>query len=148
MRHRGVASTLCSSVWKPSVTAWGLVTSHPYAVHALERATGRRCDPLEIKNYASNLVKQSGIPYVQNCQLLCNNHQSVIQSQFFVDHSEIQQLLAKELNWKLGNIQDGEEFFAFTFQHQVSILDFKKDSYNIISYTIILILYYFLKHTR
>lgn len=96
-------------------TEWkicGLITSHPYAVRGLEKATGLKCDPILIKAYAGFVITNSNIPYLQNCILDCTVNKSIINTNFFVDHTEINELLTYENNWKLGSINEGEEFLA------------------------------------
>jgi len=91
------------------------VSSHPHAVRALERAKSKSCDPKEISKHAESLITASGITYVQGCPLVLSADCSVINTHFFVDHTEVNELLNKESDWKLGPLNDGEEFFAFVF---------------------------------
>jgi hypothetical protein len=117
MRHRGLATELVAKAWTKDALAWGLMTSHPYAVRALESATQRKCDPQTISIYAKDLVKASGIPYFQKCQISINENHSLIHSEFFIDHTEVNEILASlKSEWRLGTLGEGDEFFAFTFK--------------------------------
>lgn len=57
MRHKGLVTELIAKAWKKDALAWGLMTSHPYAVRALESATRRKCDPRIISLHAKDLIK-------------------------------------------------------------------------------------------
>lgn len=114
-RSHGIAGRLCRLGWASCKNdfACGLVTSHPHAVRALERATVRLCDMDGVKQHAAGLIAASGIPYVQGCTVAdCK-----IDTQFHVDHTEINEFIRQEKNWMLGgkDLPDGKEFFAFTF---------------------------------
>jgi hypothetical protein len=125
-----MATELLSKVWTRNDVAWGLASSHPYAIRTLERVTGRRCDPLLIGKYARELIKSSQIPYFQSCAFsisLATDDQkkSIVHSNFFVDHTEVNRILVKEMEgqnekaWMLGStLEDGDEFFGFTFSEQ------------------------------
>jgi len=115
-RSKGIAKQLLSKTWSPENLAWGLVTSHPHAVRALEAATSRLCIPQIISKYAPVLMKATKIPYIQNCETTITGTQSVIHSEFFVDHSEVNELVKKDEKWSLATLADGDEFFAFTFK--------------------------------
>jgi hypothetical protein len=95
-RSRGIAKSLCKIACKPTDQACGIVSSHPYAVRALERATGRQCSPELINQYAKELIECSRVPYVQGKELRICSRMSSINTQFPVDHSELLTLLEKE----------------------------------------------------
>ena len=118
MRSKGLATEILSKSWTRDNIAWGLVSSHPHAVRALERAVQRICIPQIISKYATDLIKDCEIPYILNCEISITGSQSVIHSKFFVDHNEVNELLKKEKNWGLGKIDEGDEFFAFVFKYQ------------------------------
>ena len=115
-RRQGIASTLCNMAYHPHDLASGLVSSHPFAVRALERARDRRCSPSLISKHAAGLIAASGIPYVQGCPLQLGEERSIIETKFFVDHTEVNNFLAEEEDWQMGPLKDGEEFFAFVFK--------------------------------
>lgn len=115
-RNKGIASTLCRMAWNIQTEfACGLVTSHPHAVRALERATQKRCDPALIQPHAESLIGACGIPYLAGCRLPRPEESCAVNTGFFVDHTEVNLLLANTRGWRLGSLQDGEEFFAVTF---------------------------------
>jgi hypothetical protein len=62
-------------------------------------------------------VAASGIPYVKGKKLIMSGTTAIIDTQFFVDHTEVNDLLGKQEDWKLGPLEDGQEFFAFVFSH-------------------------------
>jgi GNAT superfamily N-acetyltransferase len=125
LRNQGIAKRLCGMVWAADDdVASGLITSHPYAVRALEAATGERCQVATIREHASALIAASGVPYVQKLGLASEG--VTIDTTFFVDHSEINVLVAEEIKrqdgrfpWELGTLPDGHEFFAFTFHRGI-----------------------------
>ena len=119
-RRQGVASKLCRMIWASEhTTVCGLVTSHPYAVKALEKACLLHCDPRRILVNAEELLKQSPVPYVRGRPIVSNEHQSVIGTDFDVDHTDIQKILTESRDsWRLGELADKWEFFAFVFEDQ------------------------------
>lgn len=115
-RSCGVAKKLCRMAWAVErFFAAGLVTSHPHAVRALERATERACSRDKIKDHAAELLHFSGVPYATGRQLRLDNGRCLIDTDFFVDHTEVEQTLAQMIDWRLGPLEDGKEFFAFVF---------------------------------
>ncbi|GLC38903.1 hypothetical protein PLESTM_000794300 [Pleodorina starrii] len=112
-RSHGIGSRLCRIAWSSCTNdfACGLVSSHPHAVRALECATERLCDLDAITEHAAGLIEASDIPYMQNRRVV----QHTVDTQFYVDHTEVNQLIKKQVNWTLGELADGHEFFAFTF---------------------------------
>jgi 2-polyprenyl-3-methyl-5-hydroxy-6-metoxy-1,4-benzoquinol methylase len=128
-RHKDVGKTLLFSIWRfTDHFAWGLISANPYAVRALEKATRRRCLPGRIKKHRDpllNLGKQS-VSYVKFArEIRVNRQESRIDTEFFLDHSSLQEMLSSVISqgnpWQLGNISDGWEWFAFTFQDQPQI---------------------------
>mmetsp|Transcript_7534 Transcript_7534/g.18680 ORF Transcript_7534/g.18680 Transcript_7534/m.18680 type:complete len:243 (-) Transcript_7534:306-1034(-) len=117
-RSRGIASRLCRHSWAIDATfACGLVTSHPHAVRAVERATGRLCNPTISMQHADRMISASGIPYMQSRTVArpASPGGCTIDTGFFVDHTEVNRLISAQPNWHLGDLPEGHEFFAFTF---------------------------------
>jgi hypothetical protein len=115
-RNMGVGRRLCRIAWGAGrFFAAGLVTSHPFAVKALERATERDCNRSLIEEHAADLVRHCNIPYVQGKQLCFEGGKCLVDTQFCVDHSEVEQLRARLSGWRLGPLEDGKEFLAFAF---------------------------------
>lgn len=129
-RKRNVGKTLLFSIWGLSDHfAWGLLTANPYAVRALEKATRRRCDPTRIKKNWKKLstVGRAHVPYVTaGTDIDVRADRSRIHTDFSLDHSDLKQMLAQvttgEKPWRLGPIEEGWEWFAFTFADQEQIL--------------------------
>lgn len=129
-RRQNVGKTLLFSIWGLSDHfAWGLLTANPYAVRALEKATRRRCLPTRIQR-SSRKLHQLGlvhVPYVTDgTELEVRADRSRIRTDFFLDHSELEQMLTRATTdgkpWQLGPLQEGWEWFAFTFSDQDQIL--------------------------
>ncbi|MEZ4394123.1 MAG: bifunctional N-acetyltransferase/class I SAM-dependent methyltransferase [Polyangiales bacterium] len=122
-RHRGVATQLLFTFWGFSDhAAWGLVTTNPYAVRALERITHRRCDLVVIRERLAEIrAAGAGIAYAADRRIDVDASRSVIDTAFFISHDKLPDKLraarASAL-WKLGEIQEGEEWLAFTFRSQ------------------------------
>ncbi|MDR2344810.1 MAG: methyltransferase domain-containing protein [Planctomycetaceae bacterium] len=129
-RNQEVAKNILHSIWGFSDDfAWGLVSSSPYAIRALEKATRRRCDPSIIKKHVNELldVGSDQISYIHRDKkkLLVDCNDSKINTEFLVDHSNIDSMLknvtSDGVDWKLGQLEEGWEWFAFTFREQQPI---------------------------
>jgi hypothetical protein len=111
-----VATTLCRMAQGSGQHfALGLVTCHPYSVRAVEAATGRACDRELTRVHARDLIEHSGIPYVQGCAVQFEGGRCLIDTQFYVDHDEVDAVLRGVSRWGLGPLEEGKEFIAFTF---------------------------------
>lgn len=73
----------------------------------------KRCNPSTIAKYTTELVKASGVPYVQDKELRVGQNESVIATGFHVDHTEVDAIAAGLSNWNLGKLNPGDEYFAF-----------------------------------
>eukprot|EP01133_Synstelium_polycarpum_P011190 gene11190-13037_t len=97
-RRQGVGQLLVFYSLGSHWQAAGLASPNPYAVKALERATRMKANPLEIAEYAKDIL------YYSNAD-------------FHVDHTEVLEIvesLTKSGTWSLGShLPDGFEFFAF-----------------------------------
>ncbi|MDR2755756.1 MAG: methyltransferase domain-containing protein [Planctomycetaceae bacterium] len=128
-RKQDVAKSILYSIWGFSDDfAWGVVSSNPYAVRALEKATRRRCDPSIIKMHEKKLLDIGGnlVSYIHtNIEKSIDNNCSKINTEFFVDHSDIDSMLqnvtSDDVDWKLGQLDEGWEWLAFTFKEQTPI---------------------------
>jgi 2-polyprenyl-3-methyl-5-hydroxy-6-metoxy-1,4-benzoquinol methylase/GNAT superfamily N-acetyltransferase len=122
-RNQDVAKRLLHSLWSFSDGfGWGLVTANPYAVRALEKATRRRCDP-EVIRTNLDALHQFGrwIPYIAGKPVQVGDGESRIDTQFFVDHSQLDRMMenaSQTDRWQMGEIGEGEEWLAFTFGAQ------------------------------
>jgi len=125
-RNIDVAKTLLFSIWGLSNHfAWGLITANPYAIRALEKATRRRCVPARIYKNRKKLfdIGKENLPYVQqDTSLDIGSEKSRINTEFFVDHAQLEKMIqsasSENVPWLLGNIEEGWEWFAFTFNDQ------------------------------
>ena len=129
-RQNGIGKTLLHSIWGFSGDkAWGLATSNPYTVKTLESATFREVHPSTIaKNI--DLVKQLGdlVPFARNKNYNVSNSNSIVNTEFYIDHKRIPKKIenAYKNTWKLGDLPDGYEWLAFTFQDQEPIFSEKQ----------------------
>lgn len=125
-RNIDVAKTLLFSIWGWSNHyAWGVITANPYAVRALEKATRRRCAPVRINRNKKKLheVGKDNLPYVNESTVIdVNRDKSQINTEFFVNHSDLDEMIesasANSTPWVLGCLDEGWEWFAFTFNDQ------------------------------
>ena len=125
-RKQDVGKTLLFSIWGLSDHfAWGLLTANPYAVRALEKATRRRCMPARIQRSRRKLhrIGFAHVPYVtERTDLEVGADRARIRTDFFLDHSRLERMLtnvtADGKPWRLGPLDDGWEWFAFTFADQ------------------------------
>jgi 2-polyprenyl-3-methyl-5-hydroxy-6-metoxy-1,4-benzoquinol methylase len=128
-RHQDVGKALVFSMWGfTDHFAWGVLSANPYAVRALEKATRRRCHPVPIRLHAKQLLElgQKYVPYISLAsEVVATDTESRINTEFFVDHSELEVMLHAVINedhpWMLGPLPEGWEWFAFTFRHQPQI---------------------------
>jgi 2-polyprenyl-3-methyl-5-hydroxy-6-metoxy-1,4-benzoquinol methylase len=127
-RHKDIAKTLLYSIWGFSDdSAWGIISANPYAVRALEKATRRRSDPAKIKQNIQKIMRigKLNVPYMNNnIKHSVTKEVSKINTEFFVDHLNINLMISNvtvEVPWKLGNLEEGWEWLAFTFSDQLPI---------------------------
>lgn len=134
-RHQGVAKRLLFAIWGiSSHYAWGIVTSNPYAVRALERATRRRCSPKEIKS-KKELIKRMAIkhlPYIdEGTEMVIDGARSKVNTRFYVRHNDLQEKIDRVTKggvpWILGSLEEGWEWVAFTFSKQEPMEFTKKE---------------------
>jgi 2-polyprenyl-3-methyl-5-hydroxy-6-metoxy-1,4-benzoquinol methylase len=128
-RQVDVGKTLLFTIWKFSDHfAWGLLSANPYAIRALEKATRRRCQPEFIAEHASELLVlgKKQVHYLETSRgFVINEKESRVNSAFHLDHSELPTMLESATGamkpWVLGSLQEGWEWFAFTFRDQEQI---------------------------
>ncbi len=128
-RQHGIAKNILFSIWGFSNHfAWGIVSANPYAIRALEKATRRRAIPMRIKKNETELrsIGQKNVPFInEDTVFQITGNSSSVNTKFFVDHSDTMQMLknvvTKEVPWNLGDIEEGWEWFAFTFHDQPQI---------------------------
>lgn len=128
-RKQGIGKTLLFSIWQLSDRfAWGVVTSSPYAIRALEKATRRRCDPKRIiKNWKkmANFGVKNVLYIKKNTEFKVTHDTSKCNTDFFVSHhdvaKQIERVTSPSTPWLLGKLDEGWEWFAFTFQDQLQL---------------------------
>jgi 2-polyprenyl-3-methyl-5-hydroxy-6-metoxy-1,4-benzoquinol methylase len=128
-RQKDVGKTLLFSLWRfTDHFAWGILSANPYAIRALEKATRRRCLPVRIQVDTKQLLQlgRRTVPYVKAAKsIVVTTEESRIDTQFFLDHSELAEMLKAVVNdehpWQLGPLPEGWEWFAFTFKNQPQI---------------------------
>lgn len=128
-RKRNVGKTLLFAIWNfTDHFAWGLLTANPYAVRALEKATRRRCQPVRIaKNHKK--LRSFALKYVsyvkEGTVIEVNEKRARANTEFPIDHSTLAGMIASVTSpsapWLMGPIEEGWEWFAFTFQDQEKI---------------------------
>lgn len=125
-RDRGIAKRLLFSIWGLSNDfAWGILSANPYAIRALEKATRRRSIPMRIKKHIRKLMEigSESLPYIkEDTEYIVDGCVSRVNTEFFVDHADIPNMLShvitEGLSWTLGDLPEGWEWIAFTFQDQ------------------------------
>jgi 2-polyprenyl-3-methyl-5-hydroxy-6-metoxy-1,4-benzoquinol methylase len=128
-RRQNVGKSLLFAIWTfTDHFAWGLLTANPYAIRALEKATRRRVQPARIAKNQRKL-KNFAIKYVayvkDSTELQVGKKEARINTEFPLDHSTLKEMLANvttpNVQWLLGPIEEGWEWFAFTFHDQTEI---------------------------
>ncbi len=128
-RKSDVAKNLLYSIWGESKNfAWGIISANPYAIRALEKATRRRSKPLSIKRDYDKIlmISRNYLPYVNNnTEFKVDKNNSSINTQFYVDHKEIPNMLRNVTDsgkpWVLGELEEGWEWLGVTFNRQKQI---------------------------
>lgn len=125
-RRKDIGKNLLFHIWTLSDHfAWGVLSSTPYAIRALEKATRRRCVPKRIKKHMGMLISfgSKNISYVsKDMKVEITDVASSCDTNFFSDHSKVDERINKVSSnstpWLLGPLKEGWEWFAFTFRDQ------------------------------
>lgn len=128
-RQRNVAKILLFSIWRFSNHfAWGIISANPFAIRALEKATRRRCNPERIKKNKIKLINLgiSNVSYLkESTEVEIDREYSRVNTEFFVDHTDLDEMTNSVCTegkpWLLGKLDEGWEWFAFTFNDQEQI---------------------------
>lgn len=132
-RMRSIGKTLLYSIWGFSGdVARGLATSNPYTVKTLESVTFRKANP-EIIYKNLDIIKKIGaeVSFMDNEKpYKVNLQQSIVDTDFYVDHSDIGDKIKKAYDdkWQLGELPEGHEWLAFTFKDQ-ELREFTKNEF-------------------
>lgn len=119
-RRQGVATALLHAIWGFSdFYAWGIVTSSPCTVEALEAATFRRCRASDISRSAPFISKAvlADIPFLKDASWTSDGASSVVRTDFYTDRTS-KSVARQRVESRLGKIAEGEEWLALTFRAQ------------------------------
>lgn len=125
-RKQGIAKRLLQSAWGFSdYSAWGLATANSITIKALESVTWRKVEPTEIIDHLDEIRDLcESLPYSTGAISLDANT-AFINTNFPVErekHLEIDKIYIE----RLGNLPEGQEWLAYTFQNQPIIFDNKR----------------------
>lgn len=126
-RGKGIATRLLHSAWGFSdYFAWGLATANALTVKVLENVTWREVDPVIIAKHIDVISKLcDNIPFARTKEWIISKGNSQIFTNFFPEQEKTNTTVGKVYIDKLGKLQDGYEWLAFTFQTQPMMLDKK-----------------------
>ena len=119
-RRQGVATTLLHAIWGFSdFYAWGIVTSSPCTVEALEAATFRRSNAGLISRRAAFVAREvlARVPFLASAPWRTDGSSSAVDSKFFTDRSA-KPVARRRVERRLGRLAEGEEWLALTFRDQ------------------------------
>ena len=119
-RRQGVATALLHAIWGFSdYYAWGIVTSSPCTVEALEGATFRRCKAQCIAK-ANRFIRRNvldEIPFLRNADWSATDRLSMVNTGFYTDRRS-KPIARKRVENRLGKLPEGFEWLALTFRSQ------------------------------
>ena len=119
-RRQGVATALLHAIWGFSdYYAWGIVTSSPCTVEALEGATFRRCKAERIAKARAFIVKNvlTEVPFLRKAEWISDEWTSSVDTKFFTDRRS-KPIARKRVENRLGKLTEGCEWLALTFRSQ------------------------------
>ncbi len=119
-RQIGIAKTLLHSIWGFSdYAAWGLATSNPLTIKALESVTFRKVNIESLKKNKNLLVELAEeVEFIEPSQFLFQDKTLVAFTDFFPDYNQLQIDEALDSTFKLTELKAGCEWIAFTFKTQ------------------------------
>lgn len=125
-RHKGIGKNLLFSIWRFSNNfAWGILTSSPYAIRALEKATRRRCVPKRIKKNSRMLINFGikNVSYLgEGMDIKISDADAMVNTCFYADHSQLDEMIknvtSEKTPWLFSQLDEGWEWIAFTFKDQ------------------------------
>ncbi|EGG22193.1 hypothetical protein DFA_04311 [Cavenderia fasciculata] len=122
-RHHHIGRELISHALGTGWTVSGLVSSNPYAIRCLEKASSSQCSSVETCKYVDTVIQCCNISYIRRSPLHCTQSQSLIDTRFRLDHTDSLKYLEDEKekgHWKLGDhLPEGMEFVGLVFNHQL-----------------------------
>lgn len=125
-RKLGIGSKLLLSAWGFSdYFAWGLATANAITLKTLESATWRKINVDDIsKNIDTLKVVMDSIPFADKENIKLSPKQSIVFTDFYPEFESLNK--KKELRvyaQRLGKIESGYEWLAFTFASQEMYFD-------------------------
>ena len=126
-RNRKIATRLLQSAWGFSdYYAWGLATTNAVTVKTLESVTWRKVDPDVISRHLVEIGQLCDeIAFTDKNKIRVTKKKSQIFSNFYPEFQRLDRGLTEIYVRRLGAIEDGCEWLAFTFQHQDMVFDEK-----------------------
>ena len=126
-RNRKIATRLLQSAWGFSdYHAWGLATTNAVTIKTLESVTWRQVDPVIVSNHLDEIGQLCDeIAFADKEQIRIGNNKAQIFTDFYPEFQRLENDLTDIYIRKLGAIEDGCEWLAFTFQHQNMVFDEK-----------------------
>ena len=128
-RNNRIATKMLHSIWQLSnCYAWGLYTSNPMTIKALENATMRKVNVALISKKIE-LLKTFAYDIFDNMDWIENYDNGIVDTNFYVDHSDLKERIKRYGKNEFPmdvNLPSGKEWLAFTFHEQqpaVSSLD-------------------------
>ena len=118
-RGQHIAKKLMQSIWGFSNDyAWGLVTPNIITIKTLESTTFRRCNPKIIQKHLKQIKKIAADIHFINLDKICvDSSKSIVDTEFFVKR-ELDPQSDYNDKWLLGDLREGQEWLAFTFNCQ------------------------------
>ena len=129
-RNRGIATRLLQSAWGFSdYFAWGLATTNAVTVKTLESVTWRKVDPVVIGMHLNEIGQLCDeIAFADKKNIRVDANKSQIFTNFYPEFQKLKHNLTDVYVSRLGTIDNGCEWLAFTFQHQDMV--FREDQWN------------------
>lgn len=118
-RGQRIATGMLLRLLSRDLVAFGLLSSHPHAVRALEHAAAQRCDRSRIATAAAALQAAARVPYFCAEDIRVGATTCVVRNGFYADHASVDTILATYTGtgspFELGPLGEGEEFIAAVF---------------------------------
>lgn len=119
-RHQGIATSLLHSIWGFSdYYAWGIVTSSPCTIEALEGATFRRGAPSRIVQDENFLREElfSKIEFLKSAGWTISDSKSYIDTEFYTDRTNVIPGRS-DVPGRYGTLPSGQEWISVVFRDQ------------------------------
>lgn len=136
-RGNGIAKKLMQSIWGFSNDyAWGLATPNIYTIKTLESTTFRKCNPKIIKKHLYQIKKiAKDIDFIDTENFIVDADKSIVNTNFYVNRNlDIHNDYSD--NWIMGELPEGHEWLAFTFnQQKIDIKKYKERAKELIEFS-------------